>query len=99
MESMNNFRPEGCPLVYKVYKERKANPETFALFEDLTYPSRGPVGRALGLTDDFVNELSFVDFNYFTDVLTCKQFENHQMDDSELTEELWLLIHKIQAIY
>ena len=89
------MRTEGCPSVDKIYMENHANPETFAAYEDYVYPIRGPLGRALGLTNEFVHELSIDDLYYFTDVLTCKQFENHQMDDSAMTEELWHLMHEI----
>ena len=95
---INGLRSESCPKFNAAFEKERWNPDTYAEYSDLVEMLKVPVQAALGLSDEVMAEADFADLQEYADILTCKQFEGHEMTPWLFTEETWFQMHQLQAV-
>lgn len=95
---INGIRSESCPKFHATFDKELWNPDTYSEYSDMVEMLKVPVQAALGLSDEVMAEADFAALQEYAGILTCKQFEGHEMTPWLFTEETWFQLHRLQAI-
>ena len=82
----------GCEYLDIQYETNKNDINTFTDYLYLADLVRDDLGNALNLTEKQISEANFMNMQDYADVLTCREFEGHQMPWT-FTEETYKALH------
>jgi U3 small nucleolar ribonucleoprotein component len=81
-------------LINNVENARIDDPEVWAPYDWMTQQDREPIKELYGLTDDYLDELSWYDFETLTDETTALDFEGTEHAHMEyFSDDEWELTH------
>ena len=81
-----------CRYIDSVYHQVKNNPDYFAdKYAAFMDQVRDPIGVALELPAEVIENANFIDLESYYDIISCKRFEGQPMEWT-FTGETWHLV-------